>query len=76
MALCPFGQFGSAVQVVIVSKFLPTSRQLFEGGNWEKENTSVLCKYCLLINKTVVCYWHCFSNKSKTLHHMGCYEEN
>ena len=36
----------------------------------------MLCKHCSAIAKALVCYQHCFSNKSEVQHHASCYEEN
>lgn len=71
----PFGEFGSAV-IVVSPLNLHVLNVLSSGTEWEKEKTLMLCKCCSVIVKTLMCYQHSLRHKSKTYHHMGCYEEN
>jgi len=41
-----------------------------------KEKALMLCKHCSATAKTLVCYQHCSSHKSKTQHPTGFCEES
>ena len=69
----PFGQFRSAVLVVSPPNFVPNACLL--SGSQSGKQPWWLSKHCSAIAKTLVYYWHCFSHKSKTQHHIGCCEE-
>lgn len=42
----------------------------------QKEKVLTLLKHYSATAKTLLCYQGCFSHKSKTRHHPGCYEVN
>lgn len=60
----------------ILSSFLAHPQPTFWGDSGMKDKALMLCKYCSVIAKILVCFQQCFHHKSKTQHHMGCYEES
>ena len=77
-----FGQFGSSVVPVSPPSLLPTPSLFMDGGgrddDWQSgggKNALTPCKHRSAVVKTLVPCQHCFSHKSKTQCHMGCYGE-
>jgi len=62
------------------SQFIITSNPLYSTPgtkkHCEKQKALMRFKNCSAIAKTLVCYQHCSSHKSKSQHHTGFYEEN
>ena len=62
----PFGEFGSTVPAVSPPSLLPTQSLPYTvATEWKTEKALMLCKYCSPITKTLLCYQHRFSHKSK-----------
>lgn len=66
------GQFRSVVLAMSLPNLLPVLRVLTAGGRVRKEKVMTLCKHCSTTAKTLVCYQHYFTHKSKIRHHMDC----
>lgn len=45
------------------------------GGVRGGKKTLTLCKHCSATTKTPAYYQHCFSHRSKTQYHTGCFQE-
>lgn len=68
----PSGKFGSAVPAMSPPSFLHTPVPLMKGSKRGKDKALLLCKYCSAIGKTLLCFQHWFSYKSKTENGTGC----
>lgn len=71
----------SVVQVMCLVVFPPSLLHTLPSGygvgkEWETEEAWTACKHLSATAKTEVCYWLCFSHKSKAQDHVTCYEEN
>lgn len=60
----------------VLSQFLVDSSLLAGNGDWETEKTLMLCKPCSAAAKTLMCYQHCSTHKTKTQHHVGSFKGN
>jgi len=70
------GQFGPAVLAVSPPNLQLTPSCSWGRGHSRKQKALTLGKRCSAKVKTLVFHQHCFSRKSRTQHHIGCYEEN
>lgn len=57
---------GQLFPAMFPPSFLHTLMPLLKGGKWEKDKSLLLCEYCSAIGKTLLCFQHWFSYKSKT----------
>lgn len=60
----------------VLSQFLVDSSLLAGNADWETEKTLMLCKPCSAAAKTLMCYQHCSTHKTKTQHHVGSFKGN